>query len=243
VKNLQHIPYIEHKYQTQMLSKYLSPQYYLDFHTHRMRRADREDIVEIISQHLGKEVEAELYTIGKHPWWTDHPITIEEKETLKIQLEKENCLAMGEMGLDKFKGPPMQEQMQILRSQLDLAVELKLPVIIHCVRTIHQLLEIKKEYPQLKKICLHGYARHANLAQQLIKEGFYLSIMPVKRVDQKYKELILSLPLDKFFLETDSMAEIQIEDVYLQVAKILGLSLDRLKAQLYQNALNFFENE
>jgi TatD DNase family protein len=209
-----------------MLSNYLSPQHYLDFHTHRIRRADREDIIEIISIHPGKEVDAYLYTIGKHPWWTTEPLGTEEKKELKTRLLEENCLAIGEIGLDKFKGPSIQEQMDILRSQLDLAVELKLPVIIHCVRTIHQLLEVKKEYPQLKKICIHAYARQATLAQQLIKEGFYLSLMPVKQINEKYKALILSLPLDKFFLETDSMAEIQIEDVYLQVSKILDRSVE-----------------
>lgn len=226
-----------------MLPKNFSPTHYLNFHTHQMRSEKQDDILEIISLHLGEEKEADYYSIGKHPYWSTEPLSIKELEELKQHFAKDNCLAIGEIGLDKFKGPPMEMQMKILRSQLDLAAELQLPIVIHCVRAFHQLLSIKKEYTSLQRICIHGYSRNAILAQQLLKAGFYLSIMPKLKIDEHYKELIQALPLDKIFLETDSMSEIQIEDVYLQVAKILGLSLTELKAQLYQNALNFFENE
>lgn len=212
---------------------------YLDFHTHKIRRQDHNDITEIISIHLEEETKLPLYTIGKHPWFTDSPLSNKEKKELKTHLQNKNCLALGEIGLDKLKGVNLELQAQILRQQLDIALELQKPVIIHCVRTFDQLLQIKKDYPKLKKWCIHGYARHVKLAKQLIEQGFYLSLMPQKLSDS-YIELIKSIPNDKLFLETDSMPNIKIEDLYLRASKILNITLDDLKSQIMLNAKTFF---
>lgn len=219
------------------------PTHYIDFHTHRLRRQDRSDIAEIVSIHMEQEERAhEFYTIGKHPWWTEKTLSEEEISLFQQHLSSEKCLAMGEMGLDKLKGPKMEIQINVLRSQLDVAQEMNVSVIIHCVKAYDQLLQIKKEYPEIKKWCIHGYSRHATLAKQLIAQGFHLSIMPMKPSD-KYTNLLQSLPREKFFLETDSMPNILIENLYLQAAKVLGISVEALKAQMAENANNFFNNK
>lgn len=217
------------------------PTNYLDFHTHQPKRQDNPNITEITSIHLGQTPKHDFYTIGKHPWWTENILSEEEKETLKKHLSSPKCLAMGEMGLDNLKGVAMPLQMDILRSQLDLAQELERPVIIHCVRAIDQLLQIKKEYPSIQNWCIHGYARHEILALQLIDKGFHLSLMPVSKPNEKYQKLLSSLPLDRFFLETDSMPEIQIEAIYLQAAEVLGITIEALQIQLIHNAELFFK--
>lgn len=214
---------------------------YLDFHTHRLRRSDDADFVEIVSRHLGKEVDCHYHTIAKHPWWTESIISESEKSELQLRLDAEHCLAMGEMGLDKIHGPSMAEQMDILRSQLNIARDMQLPVIIHCVRAIHQLLQIKKEYPEIKKWCIHGYSRHAVLAQQLIDQGFYLSLMPTMAHTDKYASLVQSIPAYRFFLETDSHPNIKIEDIYLRTAEILDWDIAQIKRQINHNAKEFFE--
>lgn len=225
-----------------MMNTYNS--FFLDFHTHHLQRKDRNDIQEIVSLHLGKEdVEYDYYTIGKHPWWTETVLSGAEIKALKQHFKHEECLAMGEMGLDKFKRKSMNIQMDILRSQLDLAREIDTPVIIHCVRATDALLQIKKEYPEIKKWCIHGFSRHGILAQQLIDKGFYLSLMPVSRINDKYIRLLEILPRDRFFLETDSMPNVLIENIYLQVKNVIGISLDELKQQMIENARTFFENE
>lgn len=216
---------------------------YLDFHTHKLSRANEANITEIVSLHLDKETAYNLYTIGKHPWFTDSELSNKEKQHLKTHLQNENCLALGEVGLDKLKGLSINAQKDILRSQLNIAEELNKPVIVHCVRAFDQLLQVKKEFPQLKKWCIHGYARHAKLAEQLIQQGFYISLMPVLQPTETYKTLLRSLPIEKLFLETDSMPNITIEQLYLQASKIIDISVDELKSQLMQNAENFFKNE
>jgi len=214
--------------------------HYLDFHTHSQRYPDRKDIKEIISVHLGQDKSYEYFTIGLHPWWADQPITEEQRAQLSLLLFNENCLAMGEMGLDNLKGPEMNVQKNVFRSQLSLASEFQKPVVIHCVRAFDQLIKIKREFPLIRNWCVHGYGRHTTLAKQLIDQGFYLSIMPQKDI-LRYKTYFDELPNDRLFLETDSMSGVAIEDIYLQVSGVCNIDITTLQNQLIDNAKAFFQ--
>ncbi len=217
-----------------------SEQQFLDFHTHSQHHCDRTDITEIISIHLGQDKSAKYFTVGLHPWWTTYPISVFDKLVLKDKLAATNCLAMGEMGLDKLKGQSMDLQIKVLTSQLQIAHELGKPVIIHCVRAIDQLLQVKKMFPNIQKWCIHGYGRNTILAKQLIDQGFYLSLMPPKD-PTKYETYFKELPHSRLFLETDSMAGIDIEEIYLQVVEVTGIEMHALKKQMTQNAKTFFQ--
>lgn len=133
----------------------------------------------------------------------------------------------------------MEVQMDILRSQLQIAQELGKSVIIHCVRAFDQLIQIKKEFPKIDNWCVHGYGRHAVLARQLINQGFYLSLMPSAPLE-KYEDLFSAIPHDRIFLETDSMPNVSIEEIYLRVSKLTGLTLPELCKQMNNNAREFF---
>ena len=216
----------------------------LDFHTHKERNGDNPDIVEVVSLHLGKGQPPEgFYTIGKHPWWTEEVLTPDEEDQLKTHFARPNCIALGEMGLDNLKGPSMETQMEILRSQLRVAKELRAPVIIHCVRAYHQLLQIKNEFPEITRWCIHGYGRNATLAQQLTDAGFFLSLMPQLHHVDNYSQLLHAVPANRLFLETDSMPDVSIENIYLQASKALNVSIEKLKEQFIDNANNFFTHE
>lgn len=213
--------------------------HYLDFHTHSMRQTDRANVMEIVSLHLRKDKPHQYFTVGMHPWWTEQPVTPAQRKELEVALSDPKCLAMGEMGLDNLKGPAMGMQMDILRSQLAIAEELGKSVIIHCVRAFGQLSEIKKQFPGIEKWCVHGYGRHATLAKQLIDQGFYLSLMP-GLPPTKYIELFKSIPYDHLFLETDSMPDVSIIDVYETVAVLIGIEMTELQRQMNNNAREFF---
>lgn len=210
----------------------------LDFHTHRQRHKEDSNIFEIISIHLGQEKACDYFTIGMHPWWTTS-VSEDQLEALENQLKADKCLAVGEMGLDKLKGSPLETQQHILRAQLKIAALVDKPVIIHCVRAFDQLSKIKKEFPNIKKWCIHGYGRHVTLAKQLINQGFYLSIMPTVS-QEKYKAFFKELPNDRLFLETDSMPNMSIGEVYQKVYDATGIKTDRLRKMMSQNATNFF---
>ncbi|MEZ4986942.1 MAG: TatD family hydrolase [Saprospiraceae bacterium] len=153
------------------------PTAYIDFHTHRARYGDREDVLEIISSHLGDGKEGSLYTLGCHPWLTMEQLDATALSDLQDTLLNDpRCLALGECGLDKLKGPAMSIQIAILEQQLELADRHRKSVVIHCVRAYDPLLQVKKQFPNIPNWVIHGYARHDILAKSLVDQGFYLSL-------------------------------------------------------------------
>jgi TatD DNase family protein len=72
------------------------------------------------------------YAVGVHPldpehWQSDTPAVLKA-----AALDDHRVVAVGELGLDLFRDNNLDHQLAMLRPQLDLAVELDLPVIIHC---------------------------------------------------------------------------------------------------------------
>jgi TatD DNase family protein len=197
--------------------------------------------MEIVSIHLGQAHETpQFFTIGLHPWWTSEGVQADQEAALKAYCQNAGCLALGEMGLDKLKGPTMNIQMEVLRSQLRLASAWKKPVVIHCVRAYDQLLQIKKEFPDISRWCIHGFGRNRTLAAQLIAQGFYLSFMPSSV--EKYADWFNHLRHDRLFLETDSSDKVTIEQIYARVSNNTGLEIGELRIQMQSNAMTFFDS-
>ena len=115
-------------------------------------------------------------------------------------------VAIGEIGLDYYwdENPPKEVQKEVFRSQMKLAEELELPVVIHD-RDAHQdTLEIIKEYPDVTGV-VHCFSGSVEFAQECIKLGYYIGFTGVvtfknaKKIVQVAKEI----PIDRILVETD----------------------------------------
>lgn len=210
----------------------------IDFHTHDAMNSNRIDLVEIVSSPL--IMDNRPFSLERHPWNITHSLSETELCELSAHLKHPNCLALGEIGMDKLKGLHLDEQLKILKSILFVANEEKMPVIIHCVKAYDEIIQLKKEFKLIPNWAIHGFNKNWELAKQLIDHGFYLSLNPGK---VKEIETILEIiPIDRLFLETDN-SSILIEDNYLRAAKTLGMSIEELQSQIAQNAKTFFEYE
>jgi TatD DNase family protein len=72
------------------------------------------------------------YSVGVHPLDTEHWRDDTVAVLRSAALDDPRVVAVGELGLDLFRQKNLEQQLAVLRPQLDLAVELDLPVIIHC---------------------------------------------------------------------------------------------------------------
>ncbi len=72
------------------------------------------------------------YSVGVHPLDTEHWRDDTAAVLRQAALADPRVVAIGELGLDLFREKNLDRQLAMLRPQLDLAVELDLPVIIHC---------------------------------------------------------------------------------------------------------------
>ena len=107
--------------------------------------------------------------VGAHPDAADevNDVTLEEYRTLCKLNPK--IRAIGEIGLDYYwlENPPRPLQQQVLRSQLALARELSLPVIIHDRDAHADTMAIVREFPGLRGV-FHCFAGSVEMARELV---------------------------------------------------------------------------
>lgn len=129
-----------------------------------------------------------------------------------FQVIRELCglkkvVAVGEIGLDYYweENPPREFQQWVFRRQLELALELDLPVIIHDRDAHGDCLAIVAEYPGLRGV-FHCFSGSPEMAAELLKRGWYLGFDgPVTYKNaKKAPEVIELCPMDRLLLETDS---------------------------------------
>lgn len=119
----------------------------------------------------------------------------------------DKVVAIGEIGLDYYwpENPPRPLQQQVLRSQLALARELSLPVIIHDRDAHADTMAIVREFPGLRGV-FHCFAGSVEMARELVDMGWYLSFNGAATFKnaRKAPEVIQAVPMDRLMIETDA---------------------------------------
>lgn len=116
--------------------------------------------------------------VGVHPHDVGE-MTEDDIETLrKLALENEKVKAIGEIGLDYYyDNSPREIQKKWFKRQIELANELKLPIIIHDRDAHGDTFEIIKNTKSPEIGCvLHCYSGNLELAKEYVKMGCYISI-------------------------------------------------------------------
>ena len=115
--------------------------------------------------------------------------------------------AIGEIGLDYYwkDNPSHDFQHQVFHRQMELAEELKLPVIIHDREAHHDCLEVVKSHPNVTGV-YHCYSGGIEDAKTLVKMGWMLSFTGVITFKNARRslEIIEMLPMDRIMVETDA---------------------------------------
>ena len=119
----------------------------------------------------------------------------------------EKVVAVGEIGLDYYwKDNPSKEfQQTVFRRQIELAIELGLPVIVHDREAHGDSLAIVLDYPEARGV-FHCFSGSPEMAEELVKRGWYLGFDgPITYKNaQKAPEVAAATPLDRIVVETDS---------------------------------------
>ena len=202
---------------------------FINIHTHQ-KQIDSE-IISITNQYPNDFDNTILYySIGIHPWFIKDKLLEAEFSILNTVLATKNCLALGECGLDKLTNTSFELQKTVFSKQLTLTKKYNKPVIIHCVKAFDELIQFKKQFPEVKMI-IHGFTKNNKLAKQLQNQGFYLSF---GKQLLKNDTLLTGIDMSKLFFETDD-ALVDIKTIYKAAAKQLNVSLPKLKKQVYKN--------
>lgn len=116
------------------------------------------------------------------------------------------CVAIGEIGLDYYWDKEHKEiQYEMFVTQLELALELGKPVIIHDREAHEDCLRITGRYPGLRGV-FHCFSGSVEMARELVKSGWYLGFDgPVTYKNaRKALEVLDFCPAERILVETDS---------------------------------------
>jgi TatD DNase family protein len=227
-----------------------------------LSRADAADVKRILV--IGMNTKANLKgieltqqyptlytTVGIHPADVNEGLDL---DLLRQQLTYPKVVAIGEIGLDLYwVKDNLPQQMAIFKKQLDLAIELKLPVIIHMRDSAQEIYDVVRGYPGLKGV-MHCFSADLDWAMKFIDLGLHIGIGgPVTfKNNIMAKEVAKHIPFNRLLVETDSpyLAPAphrgkRNEPAYTrlvveEIARLRGVSVEVVSNQTTENAIRLF---
>ena len=142
--------------------------------------------------------------VGSHPDAADE-VNDETIQAYRALAKHPRVLAIGEIGLDyHYEDIPRAIQQQAFRTQLALAAELDLPVIVHDREAHADCLAIIGEYPTVRGV-FHCFSGSAEMAKELVAKGWYIGFTGVLTFKNARRavEAAAAIPMDRIVLETD----------------------------------------
>ena len=157
---------------------------------------------------LAKEYPFVYAAVGIHPENIEDGWTDALAEIRRLAKSEPRVRAIGEIGLDYYweKDERARARQQVVFArQMELARELKMPVIVHDRDAHADCLEITRRYPDVTGV-YHCYAGHVEMARELLERGYYLSFTGVITFKNAKKavEVIREVPIERLMIETDS---------------------------------------
>ena len=204
----------------------------IDTHCHLDDERYTEDIAEVIERAKTQGVECfiipgadpktlqravelsetydEIYfAVGVHPYDARNY----NKEFLETFINHPKCVAIGECGLDYFRLPESEEeieaekklQKEVFIDQILWAKDLKLPLIVHVRESSADCLEILTQYAGVEGGVLHCFNADESLLKLADKNFYYgiggvLTFKNAKKLINVYPKI----PKDKLIIETDA---------------------------------------
>ena len=189
--------------------------------------------------------------LGLHPW----EVTADSIEDAKkiVDLIKSNrdlVKVVGEVGLDtKFRPHTIMFQEQVFLEFLEVCRELQLCMNIHSVNTWHRVLELlyRNDIPCA---IFHWYTGPIDLVKKIHDHGYFISINPAVKIQEKHRKIVESAPLEMILLESDAPykyrgLELEPRMIFSTIeviAEVKGLKQEEVAEQLIKNSKRFLES-
>lgn len=194
-------------------------------------------------------------TVGIHPDDVEHA-TEADMEELAVLAKRDKILAIGEIGLDyHYEEPAPALQKQWLIRQLQVAKEVKLPVVIHSRDAAKDTLDLMRaESNSGLGGVIHCFSYGVEMAREYLKLGYYIGVGGVVtfKNGRKLKEVVEYTPLDRIVLETDSPylaptpfrgkrnCSLYLTYVAEEIARIKQIPLEEVYETTYQNGKRLY---
>jgi TatD DNase family protein len=148
---------------------------YINIHTHHTKPVEGIISIGNLYKNFDQIEPDSLYSVGLHPWYLSEAEWKNEFSVVKNKSLLPNVVAIGEAGLDKVCSTDFSLQQTVFIQHIQLANELKKPLIVHCVKAHAEVIALLKQTQVEVPVLFHGFNKSKGLAQQLIALGYYLS--------------------------------------------------------------------
>jgi TatD DNase family protein len=249
----------------------------IDIHCHLAYEGLNEIADEVIKQSIAagmkaiitcaypKDLQRNYELVKKYPGFLYlsvglHPIDIKDMTQKEIdgywdwiRGHANEIVAVGEVGLDKHLFPDEslhKRFVEVYVQGLDLAKELKLPVVLHMRKTLEEGFKLLIEN-NVKQAVFHCYSGNITLAKEIIDNGYLISLATNINHSKNTKTIAKKFPLDKIVTETDSpfLSPIpnqlnvpqNVSVVISKIAEERKMAFEEVAKITSDNAINFFK--
>lgn len=205
----------------------------LDIHTHRLPSSASSAILSCSMWNTPLLAETVFLSASIHPWHVSEADYKDQLEWIRTMATTDTrTIAIGEAGLDKLCQTPFELQLKVFREIIPIAEHYRLPLILHAVKSTNELIALKKEFSPHNAWIIHGFRGKKELAQSLVRQGFYLSF------GARYnREALQSIPIDCILIETDEDTQ-PVHNLYQEAASLLHTTEEELKDRI-QTTINY----
>ena len=197
------------------------------------------------------------YSVGVHPLDTQHWRDDTAAVLRQAAQDDARVVAIGELGLDLFRETNLEHQLAMLEPQLDLAVELDLPVIVHCRDAADPMLTLLRQRAE-RGACpagvMHCWGGTPEEMAAFLDLGFYISFSGTVTFPkaEATHACARQVPADRYLVETDCpfLAPVPrrgkrnepafVASVAAQVAELRGETLTEVAHTSTSNAARLF---
>lgn len=145
-------------------------------------------------------------SIGIHPHEAKHHVGIDEQKAFAALAKKPKVVAVGECGLDYYyTHSPKKEQVEVLRFQIELALEYNLPMIFHVRDAFDDFWPIFDDYKGIRGV-IHSFSAGQKELDEILERNLYVGLNGIMTFTKNPAQLAAAKAVssEHLLLETDA---------------------------------------
>ena len=214
---------------------------WIDVHTHKPGQG-----ISVVDSCLGTPSfpgNGRVYhSLGIHPMYVNED-TENRLEAIRKSAAEKKIVAVGESGVDRNVPVAMEVQMAVFQRQAEIASAFGLPLIVHGVRAISEIIAVYNRCRAPRNWIIHGFNNRKEVLADLLRHDFYISAgRQVMNRESNIYRLLTEIPDERLFIETDN-SDFAIEEVYRAVAERKNVPIEKLQHMVKLNFERVFHLE
>ncbi len=225
-------------------------------HLYEFKRTDIDDFKDMLILAVSDDYESSRKTleladeysnvipaVGLHPWLLSEVNPKEELKRISKLINNYDVRVLGEIGLDKkFTPETFNKQLEVFRELLALAKDYDLKVNLHAAGAWREVYDEVLSY-DIDSVLFHWYTGPLDLLEEIISQGFFISINPAIKIQDKHRKVLEYAKIDHILTESDGpynyrglkLTPKMVEELVKSISILKNLPLETVKTKIFEN--------